>query len=281
MRECAVTWSTSSDIHEFIAAAGDYLASRPVENTVLLTEAAYLAARPSTADDQLYGWWKPLGSEIVAGAFLQAPAHCPVLSPMDADALDDLAISLPHLPPFGVDTRLAAAAVGAWRRHCGIDLSERPRLRLHRLGTLRIPAFPSGHARKANLKDRELLVDWYEQLMAKFPGDPSELGYVVDDPISYGGMTLWEDAGTPEAMASHSRVVAGMTRVGAAFAPRENAYTDAALVAACMASMTSWSVSWRCTKFLTMSPVCAASWRTRQRSAGFQIGPQPRVRCMI
>ena len=66
-----MTWSVSRDVHAFLAAAGDFLAAHPVDNTMLLTEAAYLAARPSASTDQLYGWWQPPGGGV-GGAFLQA-----------------------------------------------------------------------------------------------------------------------------------------------------------------------------------------------------------------
>ena len=79
-----------------------------------------------------------------------------------------------------------------------------------------------------------LLVAWYERLMAANPGDPSEQAYVVDDPLSFGGITLWEADGEPVAMAGRSRVVAGMTRLGAVFeAVPGKGYGDAAFAAAC------------------------------------------------
>jgi hypothetical protein len=233
-----VGWSTSSDVHAFVAAAGGFLEADPVANTVLLTEAAYLTARPHPGDDQSYGWWRPDG-EAVAGAFLQAPRHPPILSTMSAAALESLVDLRPELPPIGVDGRLVDPAVAAWRRR-GVHLAERSRIRLHRLGDLRTPAPPPGRARVATPADRDLLVGWYERLMAAFPDDPSELAYVVDDPIGYGGITLWEVGGTPVAMAGRSRLVAGMVRMGAVYAPDDpddvRGHGRAALVAACAAA---------------------------------------------
>lgn len=232
-----MTWSTTSDVEVFLAAAGDFLREQPVENTVLLTEAAYLAARPSPAADQLYGWWTPDGDDV-AGAFLQAPAHPPILTRLPAEALESLAEHLPQLPPFGVDGRTVASAAAAWRRGPGVELAERSRVRLYRLVELRRQAPAEGSARPARIADRDLLVTWYAELMAASPGDPSELAYVVDDPISDGGMLVWEVAGTPVAMASRSRIVAGMTRLGAVYAPDDDRYGAAAFAAACAAALT-------------------------------------------
>jgi hypothetical protein len=232
-----VTWSTSSDVRAFLSAAGGFLEADPVAHTVLLTEAAYLAARPHPGDDQRYGWWRPEGGPVQA-ALLQAPRHPPILSTMPVAALESLVDLMPDLPPVGVDGRLVDSAAAAWRRR-GIRLTERSRIRLHRLGDLRAPAPPPGRARVATLADRDLLVSWYERLMAAFPDDPSELAYVVDDPIGYGGITLWEVGCGPVAMAGRSRLVAGMVRMGAVYAPDDHDDTRghgrAALVAACAA----------------------------------------------
>ena len=232
-----MTWCTSSDVHAFLVAAGDFLAAHPIDHTVLLTEAAYLAARPSAATDQRYGWWQPDGGGA-EGAFLQAPRHRPILSLISDDGLESLVDLLPDLPPVDVDAGLADSVVTAWRRRWGTELAERSRTRLYRLGSLHAPELRPGRARVATVADRELLVTWYEQLMAAFPDDPTDLSYVVDDPISYRGIVLWEVDRTPQAMAGRSRLVAGMVRLGAVYAPEDGGHGEAALVAACEAAQT-------------------------------------------
>ncbi|GIH03154.1 hypothetical protein Rhe02_12210 [Rhizocola hellebori] len=230
-----MTWETSTDVHAFLAAAGDFLRAAPIDNTVLLTEAAYLAARPGSTTDQLYGWWQPATGDV-AGAFLRAPGHPPILSLMAGEALESIVDELAAASAVGVDGRLADSVVAAWRHGSGIELRERSRIRLYRLGDLRPPPLPAGRARVATAADRELLVSWFGRLMAAFPDDPSELAYVVDDPLSYGGIVLWERAGTPKAMAGRSRQVAGMVRLSAVYAPDDPADGDAAFVAACIAA---------------------------------------------
>ncbi|GIF01704.1 GNAT family N-acetyltransferase [Paractinoplanes rishiriensis] len=227
-------WSTSPDVRDLLTAAGDFLRDRPVDHTVLLTEAAYLTARPSTATDQLYGWWDHDG--VVAGAFLQAPRHPPILSTMPGEALESLPHVLPGLTSVGVDGRSAGAAVTAWRSRTGATLTERSRITLYRLAGLRLADAPPGRPRTATPADRDLLVSWYRQLMAAYPDDPSDLAYVVDDPIGYGGITLWEVDGTPVAMAGRSRLVAGMVRLGAVHAPHDERHGEAAFEAACAAA---------------------------------------------
>jgi hypothetical protein len=228
-----VSWRLSADVHEFDAVAGDFLREHPVDHTVLLTETAYLTARPSAATDQLYGWFQPADGPVSA-AFVQAPRHAPVLSLAPPAAIESLVDVLPDLTRIGVDGRLVVDVAAAWRDRT--PLVERSRIRLYRLDEWRPRALPTGQARVATLDDRDRLVDWFGQLMAAHPDDPSELAYVVDDPLSYGGITLWEIDGVPVAMAGRSRLVAGMVRLGAVFAPDHADHGDAAFVAAIQAA---------------------------------------------
>jgi len=227
-----VSWRTTDEVDGFLEVAGEFLRSRPVEHTALLTETAYLQARSSQAVDQRYGWWRD-GSGEVAGAFVQAPAHPPILSLVPPEAIDSLPEVLAGSDRLGVDGRYVDAVVASWAA-AGTALAPLGRITLWRLGERRQTATAPGSARTAEEADRALLLAWYERLMAANPGDPSEQAYVVDDPLSFGGITIWEVDGEPVAMAGRSRVVAGMTRLGAVFeaVPGEG-YGDAAIAAAC------------------------------------------------
>jgi hypothetical protein len=124
-----------------------------------------------------------------------------------------------------------AATALAWQQRHG-TLAERSRITLFRLGRLVAPDPPHGQARIAAPSDREMLLRWYKRMVLK--EDPSEAEYVVDDPIGFGGITLWEVGGEPVAMAGRSRLVAGMVRVGAVYAAdHDDAHASAAFVAAC------------------------------------------------
>lgn len=212
-------WSIAESAGAFLGAAGEFLGAAPVENTVLLTEAAYLDARP--AEGARFGWFRT--ARDVEGAFVQAPRHAPVLSRMPTIALESLVDIV--APPFDVDSRDLPEATRIW------GASTENRITLYRLETLRARAAPQGSPRTATSADRERLVDWYDRMMAASPGDPSDLAYVVDDPLSYGGITLWEVDGGPVAMAGRSRLVAGMVRLGAVYP--DDVHGQAAFAAAC------------------------------------------------
>ena len=229
-----VPWNLTRDAAELLNHALDLLATDPVQHTALLTEAAYLAAHPSTADDLLLGWHDDGEADRVGGAFVRAPAHAPLLSEMSVAALDELTAVLPEPEALGVPGDLAGAVVDAWGR-AGHVLAPRARITIHRLDAPRPqPAPRAGAARVAGSEDRDLLHRWFDELMAAHPDDPSERTYVVDDPLSFGGIVLWEVDGSPVAMCGSSRTVAGMVRLGPTYAPGERtAYADAAFAAAC------------------------------------------------
>ncbi|MFC3738899.1 hypothetical protein [Paractinoplanes deccanensis] len=211
-------------MRELTAAAGEFLAARPVDHTLLLTEAAYLTARPSTAPDQLYGWWRSGGGDVT-GAFLRAPAHPPILSCLPRAAIEELPYALPGADRLGVDARTAGLIPGFDR--------EIFRVTVHRLREAPpIPPVP-GRARIAVPSDRPLLAEWFHRLMAEAPDDPTEQAYVVDEPLARGGITLWEVDGVPVAMAGSSPTVAGMVRVGPVYAAGG---PHAAFEAACAAA---------------------------------------------
>jgi predicted GNAT family acetyltransferase len=44
---------------------------------------------------------------------------------------------------------------------------------------------------------------------------------VVDDRLSFGGLVIWEEAGTPVSLAGRTRPAAGLARVGPVYTPPE------------------------------------------------------------
>ena len=124
-------WSTTSDIGAFVAAAGAFLSSRPIEHAPLLTEADYLRRRPQPGADQAFGWWTDDGGEV-EGAFLRAPRHAPLLTPMPDAAVDELVGVLEVSDGIGCDVTTVDAVLAAWER-AGTRLQPRHRLVIHRL----------------------------------------------------------------------------------------------------------------------------------------------------
>jgi predicted GNAT family acetyltransferase len=245
---CIMTWSMTGDVEEYLAAAGDFLRSRPTENTVMLSVTATLQASGLAvfgAAAPLFGWWRADG-EQVAGAFMQTPPFPVALSRMPAHAVtvlaDALAAAGRSLPGVNADREAAAAFAEAWRDRTGTVAEVHTRTRLYRLAEL-TPSRPAppGSARVADAADRDLVLAWFAAFSREVhshegPPRPD----AVDDRLSYGGVTLWVVDGTPVSLASLTRPVAGMVRVGPVYTPPEQrgrGYAGAATAAVSRAAL--------------------------------------------
>lgn len=242
-------WQLTSDLDEFHSRAAAFLHSAPALHTALLSVTDTLRTRGL----HVYGGREPLfgfrtdgrtdgridgradgrtdgrASGVdgtVSGAFLWTPPHNLALSPLTADAADELAGVLADagVQPTGVgaESATAAAFAEAWQRHTNAAAAVRYSQRLYRLGTLTPPEpAPAGSARVATGGDRELLVRWHGEFHESI-GEKGAMGAGewADARIAYGGVTLWEAPdGTPVSMAGNTRQVAGQVRVAPVYTP--------------------------------------------------------------
>src|SRR6185369_9858678 len=158
---------------------------------------------------------------VITGAYLQTPPFPVLLTELPDDALPPL---METLNPAQVNAeRALAEKIGEiWRRRTGTEPEVERRTRLYRLGQLVPPdPAPSGRARVAVADDRELLFDWHHQFHREVGEEIGDRTTIIDDRISYGGLSLWEVDAVPVAMAGRTRVSAGMIRLGPVFTPVE------------------------------------------------------------
>jgi ribosomal protein S18 acetylase RimI-like enzyme len=255
-------WRTTTDAGEFLAEAGPYLESDPVENTLLLT-IAHGALGSAPAPGQvvpLYGWYppsppspaSPVSPQATGGAFVHTPGMPIVLGPMTEPvepAAAALAATLHRQGRLlaGVNGAPAAAEAFAaeWRRTAGpaaLTIASRvfQRQRLFRLAEPTPLPPPPGRARVATARDRELLTRWtgafqHEASGSRVPASPA----VVDSRLAYGGLLVWETDGEPMSMAARTPVVGGMSRVAPVYtqpAQRGKGYGGAVTVATSQAA---------------------------------------------
>ena len=225
-------WTRTSGAAELWRRAGPWLGEHPVENAPLLAEVAHLLARDAAPEGLECGWWSE-DDGAIAGAYVRAPRHNPLLTRMTRAALDELASLLTDEHGLGVPGAIADDVVGAWAA-AGTRLEPARSFTVHVLDEAPTAA-PScdGRPRTAGAGDRALLHEWFDQLMAGLPGDPSDRAYVVDVPLAAGALMLWELDGEPVAMCSRSGVLADTVRLGACYAPGgEAAHAEAAFRAA-------------------------------------------------
>jgi RimJ/RimL family protein N-acetyltransferase len=257
-----MAWQTTGDVAEFLAAAGTFLRRERVRNTIILTvtesmrvtaaaaagrsSAAATRPEPVPADDAgqagrpLLGWWSdPAGA--VAGAFMHTPPFPIVLTAVDLEAAAELAAAtLAARPVGGVNAHpeVAEAFGDAWRAgRPGGRVDVYRRQRLYRLAELVWPdPAPDGAARVARGCDAALTADWF----AAFAREVDDMGKgenqaaAAREKISHGGVTVWEAAGEPVAIACNTMPVAGQVRIGPVYTPPElrgRGYASAATAA--------------------------------------------------
>jgi GNAT superfamily N-acetyltransferase len=240
-----MTWELTDDVERFAETAGDFLRSRPVPHTVLLTLVDSVRRQGPHAygrGDPVFGWWRT-SVGAVGGVLLQTPPRPVMFSEIPPEAVPAAVAALADRPLPGVNVVADVAEVFGeeWRRRTGATITMGLRSRLHRLETLIPPAEPPpGTARTADGADRDLLLRWVRAFHGAIGEEEGDLGANVDDRISYGAATLWEVDGEPVSMAMRSRPAAGMIRVQLVYTPAElrgHGYAGAATSAATEAAL--------------------------------------------
>ncbi|MFD6163298.1 GNAT family N-acetyltransferase [Nocardia sp. NPDC060256] len=215
----AMGWNFTEDVEQYLGAAGEFLRSRPAEHNVALTVSATVAAgnAPGHPDPPLFGWLSRDGR--VGGAILHTrpfPLGLFGLAAADAAglvaALNTAGRAVDYVNgPADVVRAFAAAA----RR--GAEVVDHQLL--YRLNDLVAPRPTAGQARLAQESDREVLEDFTKVFADE---DTSASFDVVGERLSYHGFWLWEVDGQPVSVASLSRSVAGIVRVGLVATPPEH-----------------------------------------------------------
>jgi ribosomal protein S18 acetylase RimI-like enzyme len=213
-----MAWELTEDVDAFAAVAGEFLRSRPVEHTVLLTLVDTLRRRGPHAygpADPVFGLWRAPGG-AVDGVLLQTPPFPMMFSRLPAEAVPAAvdAVAGRTLPGVNLLAADADVFVTGWRRRTGVAATVHMRTRLYRLGTLTPPAVPPpGKPRIARPDDRDLLLRWIPAFHDDIGERQVDFAPAVDDRIGYGGVTLWEVDGVAVAMAITSRPEAGTVRI--------------------------------------------------------------------
>jgi ribosomal protein S18 acetylase RimI-like enzyme len=235
-----MTWVLTQRLADFISAADEYLRAEPVRNTVPLTVLEALRQRGLSAyadNAPLFGWHESQ-SGVADGAFLQTPPHPLLVAGLPPAASPGLVKLIAGRKPGGASLADTDATEfgAAWAAVTGGSATIVLRMRLFRLGQLAPPEpFPPGAARLAAGSDLELLLRWNDEFVAETGAGGEDSARTVADRLSYDGITLWEDGGEPVAMATLTRHVAGVCRLGSVYTPpgcRRRGYGAAVTTAA-------------------------------------------------
>jgi RimJ/RimL family protein N-acetyltransferase len=242
-----MAWTLTRSLDLFARTTGELLRAEPVRHTLPLTLLTALrAGGPSTFGDDAprYGWHRSADGAI-DGVVMQTPPFPVLVAALPAGSAADL------IRLLGEDGGLPAAAnvsstdetafSAAWAEATGSSTTVAQRQRLFRLDRLLPPdPAPQGAARIAGPGDRELLIEWSEAFNLETHGVARDHARTVDDRLSHGGLTLWEVAGQPVAMAGCTRDVAGVVRVAGVYtvpAHRQRGYGAAVTSAVSQAAL--------------------------------------------
>jgi predicted GNAT family acetyltransferase len=243
-----MAWTLTGNLGEYLAAAGGFLWSRPVQHTIQLTATETLRARGLEAigpDAPLFGWWCPAGGGITA-ALLHTPPYGILLTPLPERAGQALAEALAargrRLPSVNARQRDAEAFAAAWTGLVGGTAREFRRSRLYSLERLEPPAPPGpGRARVAAAADRDVVTSLFAAASQEI-GDLAQrpVADLVDERLSHDGVTLWEVDGAAVSVAGRTRPVAATARVGPVYTPpefRRRGYAGAVTAAVSQAAL--------------------------------------------
>lgn len=225
-------WRVTADINEFEDAAGAFLLSDPVRNTVLLTVVASLKTSGATTYGDAapaFGWYGE-GPEVRA-VFLRTPPMPALVSDAPDQAMEALVGVLAGVPGLTGPVESLRAFAGFWHAAQGRPAKVVANRRLFRLAELtpQQPA-PPGRARMVADADRGLLTEWFTDNPTE-SGDPERS---VERRLANGELLLWEVDGVPVSLAGRTAPIAGVTRVGPVYTPaalRGRGYAGAATAA--------------------------------------------------
>ncbi|MFF3677127.1 GNAT family N-acetyltransferase [Streptomyces sp. NPDC002120] len=219
-----MTWTFTTDLAAYLAAAHPAVAARPVSDTLMLTVTEALKRRGTGAygaEAPVFGWWTGADG-TVAGGLLCTPPFPMVLGVVPAEAVRSLAAALCAEPllagvrAFNARRPDAEALAAAWGRPTRIA----EELRLYRLAGLVAPdPAPAGRSRPATVADIPLLLEWVEAFHEESGAHGTASEAALRDRISYGGALLWEHAGEPVSLAGFSRPVGSASRIGPVYTP--------------------------------------------------------------
>ena len=227
-----MAWLTTTDVQRFLEEAGSFLATDAVANAVLLTEAAFWSRLADPAPSARFGWWADAGA--IEGAFVHLPDHPVLCSRLGRASALELPRAVPDVSWLGVDARNAADVTAAWQQVQGAVLRLGSPIAVLRLEVLRVPGGCAGVARVAGQDDLPLLRSWFGLFRRRFPQDPSDVAFVIDQPVEAGSVILWEVNARPVAMSSRTPSIAGIVRMGLSFQPTEGStHAEAAFAAGC------------------------------------------------
>jgi uncharacterized protein len=228
----------TTDTAQYLDRVGDFLRSRPVEHSVLLTAAASRIGEEVVGAQANLWLWVEDDQEVVAAA-QHTPPRGAYLSTGPAGAMRALAATLWRLRPelagvAGLGTAPQDFATH-WSRLGGPRATPAMAQGLYAADDVTIPSGVAGRLRAATGADASLLRGWADQFWAE-AGARSSGDDEVGPRIAAGLLFVWEAGGAVVSMAAVTLAQGGVSRVGLVYTPAQNRRRGFA--SACVAALT-------------------------------------------
>jgi predicted GNAT family acetyltransferase len=201
-------------------AAGEFLASDPVQHNLILTLLNVRVAYPEPGR-----YWVAREDGTVVGVAFQSPLDFfASLTPMDSGPVATLVEAIVEagvdLPGVNGEAGTAARFAGQWTEHRGSAAFPVEGHRIYELRQAPQGTPAGGHIRQASLVDLDLVLPWMRDFFAYIGEDERGLELMMERRLEAGHFWLWEDGG-PVSMAANSEPVEGVIRVQAVYTPPE------------------------------------------------------------
>jgi GNAT superfamily N-acetyltransferase len=227
-REGIVHVSTTSEAKEFAAAAGEWLARRPVENNLLLSHALDPAGQLPGDGPPTFAWVVDNDDEVVGAAWTQPPYRMSI-APMPADAAaalaDEFAKSEVPLPGVNGAADTAAAFAARWTEVTGQQSRRERDQWLMRCEQATRPAVSSGQPRLARPDEAGQIAEWFAVTMRDSGLAPQTIlrhtRHMAETQAADQRLIVWEDDGGVAGAAGWAHPLHGVVRPSGVFVSPE------------------------------------------------------------
>ncbi|MGA2803329.1 MAG: GNAT family N-acetyltransferase [Acidimicrobiales bacterium] len=220
-----------------IERAGAYLAARPVELNVIWS---VMSQRADSGAPGRY-WLLEAAGEVAGLVIESPPGHAAAISAMPREHVAAMATAIAEeghqLSGVAGEAPTASAFAGCWTERVRTAAVVEDAQRLYLLGRLAQPEGVSGQLRRAELSDRDIMIEGWSAFQAETGALAGELASAVDFSLRTGRLFLWEDGG-PRCLARATEPLGGISRIGVVFTPP--AWRRRGYAAACVGALCGW-----------------------------------------
>jgi GNAT superfamily N-acetyltransferase len=229
--------SATTDAGQAIERASAYLARDPVALNVIWS---VMKQRADSGAPGRY-WLLEEDGDVVGIVLESPPGHAAALAPMSREQAAFLAGAIAeedHGLTGAVGEALAASAfAGYWSDRAQVAAEPEDAQRLFLLGNLIQRDDVSGSFRRAEVSERDLIIDWWSAFQAETGLPSGDVSPAVDLALETGRLFVWDD-GAARCVARATEPLGGVSRIGAVYTPPESRRHGYA--AACVGSLSAW-----------------------------------------